>query len=30
VGVGIEKKQGDFVAEVMAQVQNSSGGGTKH
>ena len=30
VGVGIEKKQGDFVAEVMAQVKSSTGGGTKH
>jgi len=31
VGAGIEKKQGDFVAEVLAQVQGSSGGGTvKH
>ena len=27
VGAGIEKKQGDFVAEVMAQVQGPSGGG---
>jgi elongation factor Ts len=25
VGAGIEKKQGDFVAEVMAQVKSSSG-----
>jgi len=30
VGAGIEKKQGDFVAEVMAQVQSSSGGGVRH
>jgi len=30
VGAGIEKKQGDFVAEVMAQVQGSSGGSTRH
>jgi elongation factor Ts len=27
VGAGIEKRQGDFVAEVMAQVQGSGGGG---
>jgi len=27
VGAGIEKKQGDFVAEVMAQVKGSSGDG---
>ncbi len=30
VGAGIEKKQGDFVAEVMAQVQSSGGGGVRH
>ncbi|MGH8259014.1 MAG: translation elongation factor Ts, partial [Steroidobacteraceae bacterium] len=30
VGEGIEKKAGDFVAEVMAQVQGSSGGPVKH
>jgi elongation factor Ts len=30
VGAGIEKKQGDFVAEVMAQVQGSSGGTLRH
>jgi elongation factor Ts len=30
VGAGIEKKQGDFVAEVMAQVQGSSGGPVRH
>lgn len=30
VGAGIEKKQEDFVAEVMAQVKSSSGGPTKH
>lgn len=30
VGAGIEKKQEDFVAEVMAQVKGSSGGPTKH
>jgi elongation factor Ts len=30
VGAGIEKKQGDFVAEVMAQVQGSTGGSVKH
>ncbi|HTX25006.1 MAG TPA: translation elongation factor Ts [Steroidobacteraceae bacterium] len=30
VGSGIEKKQGDFVAEVMAQVQGSSGGPVRH
>jgi elongation factor Ts len=29
VGAGIERKQGDFVAEVMAQVQGSTGGGTR-
>jgi elongation factor Ts len=30
VGAGIEKKQGDFVAEVMAQVKGSGGGTAKH
>ena len=30
VGAGIEKRQDDFVAEVMAQVQGSSGGSGKH
>jgi elongation factor Ts len=30
VGAGIEKKPGDFVAEVMAQVQGSSGGPVRH
>jgi elongation factor Ts len=30
VGAGIEKKQEDFVAEVMAQVKGSTGGPTKH
>ncbi len=30
VGAGIEKRQGDFVAEVMAQVQGSSGDPTRH
>ena len=30
VGAGIEKKQGDFVAEVMAQVKSSSEPGVKH
>jgi elongation factor Ts len=30
VGAGIEKKQGDFVAEVMAQVQGSTGGSVRH
>jgi elongation factor Ts len=30
VGAGIEKKAGDFVAEVMAQVQGSSGNPVKH
>jgi elongation factor Ts len=30
VGAGIEKKQGDFVAEVMAQVQGSSGDPRRH
>ncbi len=30
VGAGIEKKQGDFVAEVMAQVHGSSGGPVRH
>jgi elongation factor Ts len=30
VGAGIEKKQEDFVAEVMAQVKGGSGGPTKH
>jgi elongation factor Ts len=30
VGAGIEKKQEDFVAEVMAQVKGSSGSPTKH
>ena len=30
VGAGIEKKQGDFVAEVMAQVQGSGGGPVRH
>jgi elongation factor Ts len=30
VGAGIEKKQGDFVAEVMAQVQGSSGTPVRH
>jgi elongation factor Ts len=30
VGAGIEKRQEDFVAEVMAQVKGSSGGTVKH
>jgi len=30
VGAGIEKKQEDFVAEVMAQVKSSTGSPTKH
>src|SRR5579872_865463 len=30
VGAGIEKKTGDFVAEVMAQVQGSGGGPVRH
>jgi elongation factor Ts len=30
VGAGIEKKQGDFVAEVMAQVKGNSGGPVRH
>jgi elongation factor Ts len=30
VGAGIEKKQEDFVAEVMAQVKGSGGGTVKH
>jgi elongation factor Ts len=30
VGAGIEKKQEDFVAEVMAQVKGSGGGAVKH
>jgi elongation factor Ts len=30
VGAGIEKKQGDFVAEVMAQVQGSAGPPVRH
>lgn len=30
VGAGIEKKQEDFVAEVMAQVKGSTGSPTKH
>jgi len=30
VGAGIEKKQEDFVAEVMAQVKSSAGGPTRH
>ena len=30
VGSGIEKRQGDFVAEVMAQVKGSSGGPVRH
>jgi elongation factor Ts len=30
VGAGIEKRQGDFVAEVMAQVQGSSGDPIRH
>ena len=30
VGAGIEKRQDDFVAEVMAQVKGSSGGAVRH
>jgi elongation factor Ts len=30
VGAGIEKRQEDFVAEVMAQVKSSSGGTVRH
>ena len=30
VGAGIEKRQEDFVAEVMAQVKGSSGTAIKH